>query len=115
MNNILVINNDNDTMSLLKLWLERRSYNVKYTSNGDNIPQLIKEFEPNVVLVDVLQKDAAEEIKKNKEINDVPVILMTGYTLRQTPLEVMVDDIIEKPFNLKILEKKIERLIDKGS
>ena len=111
MNKILVINNDDDTMSLLKLWFERRSYKVKYTSNADNIPQLIKEFEPKVVLVDILQKDAAEEIKKNEETSDVPVILMTGYTLRETPLEVKVDDIIEKPFNLRLLEKKIERLI----
>lgn len=111
MNKILVINNDEDTMSLLKLWFERRSYTVKYTSSADNITHLIKEFEPKVVLVDVLQKDAAEEIKKNVETREVPVILMTGYTLRQTPLEVMVDDVIEKPFNLRLLEKKIEKFI----
>ena len=111
MDKILIINNDDDTMSLLKIWFERRSYKVKYTSNGDNIPQLIKEFEPKVVLIDVLQKAAAVEIKKNEETCDVPVILMTGYTSRQTPLEVMVDDTIEKPFNLSLLEKKIEKLI----
>ena len=111
MTKILVINNDDDTMSLLKLWFERRSYKVRYTSNTDNIPQLVKEFEPKVVLVDILQKDAAEEIKNNKETSDVPVILMTGYTLRGTSLEVKVDDVVEKPFNLKLLEKKIERLI----
>ena len=111
MDKILVINNDDDTMSLLKIWLERKSYHVKYTSSADNIPQLIKEFEPKVVLVDVLQKDVAEEIKKNEETCDVPLILMTGYTSRQTQLEVMVDDTIEKPFDLMLLEKKIERLI----
>ena len=111
MNKILIINNDDDTMSLLKIWFERRSYKVKYTSSGDNIPQLIKEFEPKVVLVDVLQKTAATEIKNNEETWDVPVILMTGYTSRHTPLEVMVDDTIEKPFDLSLLEKKIEKLI----
>jgi len=111
MDKILVINNDDDTMSLLKIWLERKSYHVKYTSSGDNIPQLIKEFEPKVVLVDILQKAAATEIKNNKETNDVPVILMTGYTSRRTPLEAIVDDVIEKPFDLALLEKKIGQLI----
>jgi len=111
MDKILVINNDDDTMSLLKIWLETKSYHVKYTSSGDNIPQLVKEFAPKVVLVDVLQKDAATEIKGNKETNDVPVILMTGYTSRQTSLEAMVDDVIEKPFDLVSLEKKIGQLI----
>ncbi|MEP6594806.1 MAG: response regulator [Ginsengibacter sp.] len=111
MDKILVINNDNDTMSLLKIWLERKSYHVKYTSSGDNIPQLMKSYKPKLVLVDVLQNNVAEEIKNNEETSDVPVILMTGYTSRQTPLEVMVDDIIEKPFDLALLEQKIERLI----
>ena len=111
MDKILIINNDDDTMSLLKIWLEAKSYHVKFTSSGDNIPQLIKEFEPKVVLVDVLQRDAATEIKSNKATSDFPVILMTGYTSRQTPLEQIVDDTIEKPFDLPLLEKKIEKLI----
>ena len=111
MGKILVINNDNDTMSLLKIWLERKAYDVKYTSSGDNIPQLIKDYEPQLVLVDILQKEAAKEIKANEETSQIPVILMTGYTLRHTPLEALVDDTIEKPFDLPLLEKKIEKLI----
>ena len=115
MDKILIINNDDDTMSLLKIWFERRSYKVKYTSSGENIPQLMKEFEPKVVLIDIIQKDAAIEIKNNKETCDIPVILMTGYTSRHTPLEVMVDDTIEKPFDMQLLERKIDRLIDLAS
>jgi DNA-binding response OmpR family regulator len=55
MQKILVINNDEDTMSLLKIWLEGKSYKVKYTSSSDNISQLINDFKPELVLVDVLQ------------------------------------------------------------
>jgi DNA-binding response OmpR family regulator len=114
MDKILVINNDNDTMSLLKIWLEKKSYHVEYTSSGDNITQVVKDCEPDLVLVDVLQKEAAEEIKNNSETSDLPVILMTGYTQRRTNLEVNVDDVIEKPFNLQLLERKIEKLISNG-
>jgi DNA-binding response OmpR family regulator len=111
MRKILVVNNDMDTMSLLQSWLERKSYKVKYTGNGDEVPQLVQEFRPNLILVDILQKDVAEQIKSSNKIANVPVILMTGYTLRQTPIEVPVDDVIEKPFNLRVLEQKIEKLI----
>ncbi len=111
MRKILVINNDIDTMSLLKSWLEKKSYKVEYTGNGSNVPQLIKEFEPNLLLVDVLQKEAIYEIKNDGGTSNIPVILMTGYTLRQNTFEIPVDDIIEKPFNLRLLEKKIEKLI----
>jgi DNA-binding response OmpR family regulator len=111
MEKILVVNNDIDTMSLLKTWLEKKSYKVKYTSSGEEVPKLMKKFEPNLVLVDVLQKDVAEQLKKDVKTSKVPVILMTGYTLRERPIEIPVDDVIEKPFDLNVLEKKIERLI----
>jgi DNA-binding response OmpR family regulator len=63
------------------------------------------------VLIDVLQKEAVKEIKNNEETSNVPLILMTGYTSRKTSLEAIVDDTIEKPFDLVLLEKKIGRLI----
>ena len=87
MQKILVINNDEDTMSLLKIWLEGKSYKVQYTSSSDNIPQLINDFKPKLVLVDVLQTEAAEEIKTNKQTSNIPVILMTGYSSRRTGIE----------------------------
>ena len=114
MNKILVINNDFDTMVLLKSWLEKKTYKVKYTGNQNEVPKIIKEFRPGLVIVDVLQKDVAEQIKSDKKTRSVPVLLMTGYTLRQKNYQLAVDDTIEKPFNLPLFEKKIEKLLQKG-
>jgi hypothetical protein len=36
---------------------------------------------------------------------------MTGYTSRQHSLQVAVEDVIEKPFDLNLFEKKIQKLI----
>ena len=111
MKKILVVNNDLDTMSLLKSWLERKAYKVKYTGDRNVVTDLVKEFNPKVVLVDVLQKEVVEQLKSDNETRTIPVLLMTGYTLRQKVPQVPADDIIEKPFNLNLLEKKIEKLI----
>ena len=111
MEKILVVNNDLDTMTLLKSWLEKKAYKVKYTGDQKVVSDLVKEFNPRVVLVDVLQKDVIEQLKSDKETRTIPVLLMTGYTLRQKIPQVPADDIIEKPFNLDLLEKKIEKLI----
>jgi DNA-binding response OmpR family regulator len=111
MEKILVVNNDLDTMTLLKTWLEKKAYKVKYTGDREVVPDLVKEFNPGVVLVDVLQKDVIEQLKSDEETRTIPVLLMTGYTSRQKVAQVPADDIIEKPFNLNLLEKKIERLI----
>ena len=111
MKKILVVNNDFDTMSLLKSWLEKKAYTVKYTGSQEEVPAMIKEFKPQLLLVDVLQREVVEQLTENKGVSKVPVILMTGYTLRQISKQLPVDDTIEKPFNLPLLEKKIERLL----
>ncbi len=113
MDKILVINNDIDTMSLLKTWLERKSYEVKYTENKDDVQYIMRDFNPHVVLLDVLQGAVAEELKSNTQTRDIPIILMTGYTKSQRNILLAADDVIEKPFNLDLLEKKIENLITK--
>ena len=111
MEKILVVNNDEDTMSLLKMWLERKNYKVKYTSNQQEVPHLVREFNPHLVIVDILQKDVVDKIKDDNETTHVPVLLMTGYTQRQNLRGTNANDVIEKPFNLALLEKKIERLV----
>jgi CheY-like chemotaxis protein len=61
---------------------------VKYTSRKEEVPGLMKKFAPRLVLVDILQKEVIEQIKNDHKTSKVPVILMTGYTLRQQPLEI---------------------------
>lgn len=113
MEKILVINNDKDTMALLKTWLERKKYQVKYTESKEEVPHLMKDFNPRVVLVDVLQGAVAEELKSDQQTRNIPILLMTGYTKSRQNTTLPADDIIEKPFNLDLLEKKIENLISK--
>jgi DNA-binding response OmpR family regulator len=111
---ILVVNNDIDTMSLLKKWLQRKNYEVEFTSNGEEAPHIVKEFSPDLVLVDVLQSKVAEELKSDPDLKKIPVILMTGYTIANRTIgSINADDTIAKPFNLDLLEKKIENFLKK--
>jgi two-component system OmpR family response regulator len=115
MKKILVINNDIDTMTLLKGWLERKKYEVKFTGNGDEVPALVKKFSPDLVIADVLQHKAAEQIKAGDTTKDIPVIMLTGYTLQdQQKLVAAADDVIEKPFDPNYLEEKIEKCLKKA-
>jgi CheY-like chemotaxis protein len=115
MKKILVVNNDLDTMTLLKGWLERKSYEVKFTGNGEEVPGLVKNFSPDILIVDVLQHKAAERLKADEETRNIPVIMLTGYTLQdQNKLVVAADAIIEKPFDPKSLEEKIEHCLKKA-
>ena len=110
MEKILVINNDLDTMNLLKDLLEKKEYKVSYTSNGKQSLQLAKEFAPDLVLVDMLQRNVVSDLRKNPDTANVPIILMTGYNWYDK-YDVNVDAVIEKPFFLEQLQQKIKTTI----
>ena len=112
MERILVVNNDFDTMDLLKSWLERKKYKVKFTGNEDEVPHIVKDFKPDLVLVDVLKEMTAKKLKSSEETKKIPVILMTGYTLtRQNTSYEHADALIEKPFDPKVLDSMIGKLL----
>jgi DNA-binding response OmpR family regulator len=110
-NKILIINNDMDAMSLLQTWLERKGYNVRFTEDAGSVNDLIHEFKPQLIIVDILQREVAENLKFNNEVKSV--LLMKGYTLKSKKNDLAVDDIVEKPFNLPLLEKKVFTLMNK--
>ncbi len=109
---ILVVNNDFDTMTLLKTWLERREHKVTFTSAAEDVADIINKFKPDVLLVDVLQGKVIDELKTHNHTKEIPVILMTGYTLpKKTASTHRADDIVEKPFDLVLLQDKIEQFL----
>ena len=114
MEKILVVNNDFDTMELIKRCLERKKFEVKFTSNEDEVPGIIKSFQPDLLLVDVLQEMVAKKVRSNARTKSIPILLMTGYTnTSRTFSKEDVDDIIEKPFQPAVLEVKIRKLLTK--
>ncbi|MDQ6902934.1 MAG: response regulator [Bacteroidota bacterium] len=113
MKKILVVNNDFDTMTLLKNWLEKKAYEVKFTGNEAEVFTIINKFDPDLMLIDVSHSELISTLKKQQENRQAPILLMTGYTFREATRKLPVDDSIEKPFNLGLFEKKIETLLQR--
>lgn len=115
MKKILVINNDFDMMHLLKRWLEKKGYWVKFTGSHQEAINLIKNFTPSLILVDIMQRPLVYDIKSYKEFEKIPMLLMTGYTSKPVDKNLPVNDSIIKPFDLSLFEKKIERLVNNNA
>jgi DNA-binding response OmpR family regulator len=111
MNKILVVNNDLDSMDLLKCWLETREFEVAITTNREDVPRIVLEFKPRIVMADIIQQQVIADLKENINSRNIPVLLMSGYTKRQDSLHLNADDVIEKPFNLPLLELKLNKLL----
>lgn len=112
MKNILVVNNDVDTMSLIQTWLHKKGYQVSYTENADEAVEKITIENPDLVILDVLQKDVLQKVEKKIQEKTFQVLMMTGYSDGFNVDDTnMVDDIIEKPFNLQSFEQKVKALV----
>lgn len=101
-------------MGLLKLWLESKTYEVQITGSRRDVPRLMSEFKPGIVMADVMQDKVVQDLKENERTRDIPILLMSGYSKKQNDLHLKVDDIIEKPFNLPLLEVKLKKLLKAG-
>lgn len=115
MEKILVVNNDIDTMTLIKELLERRAYSVKYTGSGDESLLIAKSFNPDLLLIDILHKNIIPDFKSHPETASIPILMMTGYTWCNDDInKTKADHLIEKPFLMEELEEKIEQSIKIG-
>jgi len=108
--NILVVEDDEDTLELLRTVLEREGYSVATASGGKNALARLQESPFDLVLSDVsmAEGDGFTLVSSLRELGllDVPVILMSAEhesTRRVASLDVGADDFVAKPFDLNEL------------
>ncbi len=126
---VLVIEDDADMVSAIRILLEANDYEVIAASTGDEGLQKIKETEPDLIILDVMMETATAGFQvslklRNPEENpeyagysDIPILMLTAIhtttPLRFGPDEdyLPVDDFVEKPIKPDVLLEKVEALI----
>src|SRR4051812_22338118 len=104
MSKILVIDDDNDIIVLLKRFLTKHGYEVETAFTGVQGEKLIESFKPDLVMCDYRldDMDGGTLLTKIKEMNPaLPVIIITGYSDLRTAVKVVrmgAFDYITKPF-----------------
>src|ERR1043165_5582259 len=104
MSKILVIDDDNDIIVLLKRFLTKHGYEVETAFTGVQGEKLIESFRPDLVMCDYRldDMDGGTLLGKIKELNPaLPVIIITGYSDLRTAVKVVrmgAFDYITKPF-----------------
>lgn len=103
-NKVLIAEDDNDIVELLKLYLESNGYQVFHASDGLNALDIVKLNECDIALVDIMMPklNGYELIKKIRETNNMPIIIISAKTLdsdKVLGLNLGADAYISKPFN----------------
>ena len=116
---ILVVDDEEDVQQLARIILESEGYMVLTASSGEETLNILSHSKPDLVLLDVVLPgisglDICRQMKRDKNMRDIPVIMFTalgsGVDMMLSKQE-KADDYILKPFTRKMLLEKVERLL----
>lgn len=118
-NKILVVDDDLDTVEILRVKLEAAGFTVIVARDGHECLARCEEIEPCLLIVDVMMPKMSgfkvvKLLKSDKRFETMPVIILTARAQdadRQMALSAGADAYITKPFDLDELLKKVKQLV----
>ena len=118
---ILIIEDDPGIIELLEVVLESGRYHTIPAHGGTQGLRLLRETGADLVLLDLMMDDVdgwsvLQEMKADKRLRDVPVIIVTVRSPWEDPEYAdacagMYVDYIVKPFSVHDLLKRVDRVL----
>lgn len=116
---ILLIEDEQDIASLIKLQAELCGYHLHVEVDGINGYRAVERERPDLVLLDIMLPgqngyDVCRKIKSNSDLRDIPIIIISakGEELDVLlGLELGADDYVLKPFSPSILMSRIKAVL----
>jgi len=108
MKKILVVDDDQDTLTLAKYLLSSYGYEVITHSTGNDVTKVVSDYKPDLILLDVILPGSSglEICKEIKSSFNIPIILLSSHADKKASLDHCdASAFINKPY-------KIEELID---
>ena len=101
---ILIVDDEKDIVSALKIYLSAQGYDILTAKDGKEAISLLQTEHPDLVLMDIMmpEMDGITATAKMREITNVPIILLTAKSEDSDKilgLDIGADDYITKPFN----------------
>lgn len=118
-NRILVVEDNQDNMTLIIDVLTALEYEVFQAKDGVQGVEMTEDLRPDLVLMDLsLPKmdgwTATREIKAQADLQKIPIIALTAHAMKgdkESALEAGCDDYITKPINLQELANKLDNFL----
>lgn len=110
---ILVVDDEPNILQFLELGLSNEGYDVKTVQDGMSAISMMKEYQPHVVILDVMMPgmDGFEVVHMLKKMDQVAVIMLTAKDEvddRVKGLQLGADDYMVKPFSFVELLARIQ-------
>ena len=118
---ILLVDDNEDIVTSLTSFLEKKGYEVQSTDNGEMALYLIEILRPDLVILDVelpeMNGTTVLYVLRTQRQDWTPVILLTKHDKdadEAMGLDMGADDYLSKPFSRLVLDARIRRVLARG-
>ncbi|AEM73508.1 response regulator transcription factor [Caldicellulosiruptor acetigenus] len=119
MKSILIVDDEQHILELLKFNLRKEGYNTFEADSGVLALEILKHNKVDLVILDIMMSDkdgyeVLKEIRFNRDTKNLPVILLSAKSEeidKILGLELGADDYITKPFSVKELVVRVKALL----
>lgn len=120
---ILIVDDEEHIVELIKFNLEKNKYNVIVAHNGLEAIKLAKKEMPQLMLLDLMLPgmdgyDICKEIRKDPNLSGMPIIMITAKSEefdKILGLELGADDYITKPFSVRELMARVKAVLRRSN
>jgi len=118
---ILIIDDDPQTVKLIKFVLEKDHYSTISAKDGEEGLRMARKRKPDLIVLDLMLPEidgyqVCETLKTDSNTKEIPIIVLTALDTGpdfEKALEKKADWYITKPFEAQHLLKRVNYLIEK--
>ena len=120
---ILIVDDNQDSLDLMREILEPQSYEVHCAASGPEAIRLLQQSAPNLVILDIMMPDmngfaVLDVIRATPALKDIPVIFQTAFPSQEhgrRTVDVGESYMLCKPLDAGLFIRVVQRCLSEGS
>ncbi len=116
---ILVVDDEEDILELVRFNLAREGYTVICTGSGEEALELLRANPVDLIVLDLMLPGidgytVARQVNADSDTSHIPIVMLTAKSAEAdviTGLEIGAEDYVVKPFSPKILVARIQTIL----
>jgi DNA-binding response OmpR family regulator len=116
MSKVLIIEDDFSVGEMMSIYLHEEGFEVKRAENGQMGEMYFRDFEPDIIVLDIMlpDKDGIELCTSFRSVSPVPILMVSAKSTvsdKIQGLQTGADDYMSKPFSMRELSARVQALL----